>query len=295
MPRANANGIELEYDSFGSPGDPALLLVMGLGAQMILWDEEFCEALASRGHYVIRFDNRDIGLSTKLEGRPCATPIEAMQAQLAGKPFPFAYTLAEMADDAAGLLDALGIASADVVGASMGGMIVQTIALRHAGRVRSMTSIMSTTGARDLPPAKPEAMQILLTPAPADRAGNIERAVIAGRVIGSPGFPFDERRVRERAARAYDRCFYPEGMARQLVAVLASGSRRDALREVRAPSLVIHGTGDPLVPVEGGIDTAKAIPGAELLLVEGMGHDLPVGAWPQLVGAISGHASEALR
>jgi pimeloyl-ACP methyl ester carboxylesterase len=295
MPRANANGIELEYDSFGSPSDPALLLVMGLGAQMILWDEEFCGALASRGHHVIRYDNRDIGLSTKLEGRPCATPIEAMQAQLAGKPFQSAYTLAEMADDAAGLLDALGIASADVVGASMGGMIVQTIALRHPERVRSMTSIMSTTGARDLPPAKPEAMQILMTPAPADRAGNIERAVVSSRVIGSPGFPFDEQRVRERAARAYDRCFYPEGMARQLVAVLASGSRRDALRAVRAPSLVIHGKADPLVPVEGGIDTAKSIPGAELLLVEGMGHDLPVGAWPQLVGAISGHASKSLR
>jgi pimeloyl-ACP methyl ester carboxylesterase len=177
----------------------------------------------------------------------------------------------------------------------MGGMIVQTIALRHPERVRSMTSIMSTTGARDLPPAKPEAMQILMTPAPADRAGNIERAVVSSRVIGSPGFPFDEQRVRERAARAYDRCFYPEGMARQLVAVLASGSRRDALRAVRAPSLVIHGKADPLVPVEGGIDTAKSIPGAELLLVEGMGHDLPVGAWPQLVGAISGHASKSLR
>ncbi len=293
MPRVRANGIEIEYDSFGSPSDPALLLVMGLGAQMILWDEEFCGGLASRGHRVIRFDNRDIGLSTKLEGRPCASPLEAMQAQLSGQPFQSAYTLAEMADDAAGLLDALGIAQADVAGASMGGMIVQTLALRHPGRVRTLTSIMSTTGARDLPPAKPEAMQVLLTPAPAERAANIERAVVASRAIGSPGFPFDEPRVRARAARAYDRSFYPEGMARQLVAILASGSRREALREVRAPSLVIHGKADPLVPVEGGLDTAKSIPGAELLLIEGMGHDLPAGAWPEIIGAISGHARKS--
>ncbi len=293
MPRAHANGIEIEYESFGDPGDPTLLLVMGLGAQMLLWDEEFCGGLASRGHRVVRYDNRDIGLSTKLEGRPCATPLEAMQATLEGKPFQAAYTLAEMADDATGLLDALGVAAADVVGASMGGMIAQTVALRHPARVRTLTSIMSTTGARDLPPAKPEAMQILMTPAPADRTGNIERAVTASRVLGSPGFPFDEARVRERAARTYDRCFYPAGMARQLVGVLASGSRREALGALRVPTLVIHGKADPLVPVEAGIDTAKSIPGAELLLIEGMGHDLPPGAWPQIIGAISEHTANA--
>jgi pimeloyl-ACP methyl ester carboxylesterase len=286
MARARANGIEIEYESFGRASDPALLLVMGLGAQMIFWEEEFCAALASRGRRVVRYDNRDVGLSTKLEGAATPTVMEAMSAAASGQPIRAPYTLLDMADDAAGLLDALEIPAADVVGASMGGMIAQLLAVRHPARVRTLTSIMSSTGASDLPPAKPEAMQILLTPAPTDREGNVERAVTANRVIGSPGFPFDEARIRSRAARAYDRCFYPAGMARQMIAVLATGSRREAVRAVRAPTLVIHGTADPLVPVEAGIDTAKTIPGAELLLVEGMGHDLPRGAWPEIIDAI---------
>jgi pimeloyl-ACP methyl ester carboxylesterase len=286
MPRAQANGIELEYDRFGDPRDPALLLVMGLGAQMIFWEEEFCDALARRGRHVVRFDNRDVGLSTKLEGAATPTVMEAMAAVASGKPIQAPYTLLDMADDAAGLLDALELSAADVVGASMGGMIAQLLAVRHPARVRTLTSIMSSTGAPDLPPAKPEAMQILLTPAPTDREGNIERALHANRVIGSPGFPFDEARIRGRAARAYDRGFYPAGMARQMIAVLATGSRREAVRGVRAPTLVIHGTDDALVPVEAGIDTAKSIPGAELLLIEGMGHDLPRGAWPKIIDAI---------
>jgi pimeloyl-ACP methyl ester carboxylesterase len=219
--------------------------------------------------------------------------MEAMTAMASGQPVRSAYRLHDMADDAAGLLDALEIGAADVVGASMGGMIAQMVALLHPARVRTLTSIMSSTGAPDLPPAKPEAMQVLLTPAPTDRAGNVERAVQASRVIGSPGFPFDEARVRERAARAYDRCFHPQGMARQMVAIVASGPRREALRAVRAPTLVIHGTADPLVPVEAGIDTAKSIPGAELLLIEGMGHDLPAGAWPRVIDAIDAHAKKA--
>jgi pimeloyl-ACP methyl ester carboxylesterase len=293
MPRARANGIEIEYESFGHPSDPILLLVMGLGAQMIFWEEEFCEGLAARGRRVIRFDNRDVGLSTKLEGAAAPSVVEAMAAVASGQPIRAPYTLLDMADDAAGLLDALEIGAADVVGASMGGMIAQLLAVRHPARVRTLTSIMSSTGAPDLPPAKPEAMQILLTPAPTDRAGNIERAVQANRVIGSPGFPFDEERIRRRAARAYDRCFYPAGMARQMVAVMATGNRREAVRAVRAPTLVIHGTADPLVPVEAGVDTAKSIPGAELLLVEGMGHDLPRGAWPQVIDAIDAHLKRA--
>ncbi len=293
MPRARANGIEIEYERFGDASDPSLLLVMGLGAQMIFWEDEFCAALAGRGRHVVRFDNRDVGLSTKLEGAATPTMMEAMAAVASGQPIRAPYTLLDMVDDAAGLLDALEIPAADVVGASMGGMIAQLLAVRHPARVRTLTSIMSSTGAPDLPPAKPEAMQILLTPAPTDREGNVDRAVQANRVIGSPGFPFDEARIRARAARAYDRCFYPAGMARQMIAVLATGSRREAVRAVRAPTLVIHGTADALVPVEAGIDTAKSIPGAELLLVEGMGHDLPRGAWPRIIDAIDALAKSA--
>lgn len=293
MPRARTNGIELEYEEFGERSGRPLLLVMGLGAQMILWEEEFCEELARRGHRVIRFDNRDVGLSTKLEdaGVPDMTAI--VQAWQAGRRAEAPYTLSDMARDAVGLLDALGIDAAHVVGASMGGMIAQTMAIEHPSRVKSLTSIMSTTGASDLPPPKPEAMQALLTPPPPDREGNIERAVAVFRVIGSPGFPFDEKRFREIAGRAYDRCFYPQGVARQLAAIIASGSRREALRKIRIPALVIHGTADPLVPLEAGKDTARSIPGARELYIEGMGHDLPRPAWPQIVDAITELTSSA--
>jgi pimeloyl-ACP methyl ester carboxylesterase len=182
-----------------------------------------------------------------------------------------------------------------MVGASMGGMIAQTLAIEHPDRVRTLTSIMSTTGHPSLPEAKPDAMRVLLTPLPRERAANVERTVEAARIIGSPGFPFDEERIRARAGRAYDRGFYPEGLARQLAAVLASGSRRKALEAVRTPTLVIHGSADPLVPVEHGVDTAEAVPGAELLIIEGMGHDLPSALWPRIVGAIARHAQRAAR
>ena len=292
MPRAAANGLQIEYQTFGEPDDPPLLLVMGLGAQMILWHEEFCAALAERGHYVVRFDNRDAGMSTKLDHAGFPDVLGALSAAAQGRRVDAPYRLCDMADDAAGLLDALDLESAHVVGASMGGMIAQTLAIEHPGRVRTLTSIMSTTGDPSLPQAKPEAMAVLLTPAPTERAAAIEHGVRLWRTIGSPGFPFDENEVRALAARAFDRGPSPAGVARQLVAIVASGSRRDALAAVRAPTLVIHGAADPLIPVEAGRATAAAVPGAELVEIDGMGHDLPRLLWPTFIDAIAKHAAQ---
>jgi pimeloyl-ACP methyl ester carboxylesterase len=293
MARVRANGIEIEYDSFGSASGRPLLLIMGLGGQMIMWDEGFCEALAERGHYVVRFDNRDVGLSTRFGHAGLPNVMELMMQAASGQAPSVPYTLDDMADDAAGLLDALGLESAHVCGASMGGMIAQTVAIRHGGRLRSLVSIMSSTGDASLPQARPEAMAVLMTPPPSDRAGSLDAAVRTWRTIGSPGFPFDEAKIRERAGRLYDRAFYPEGTARQLAAIVAHGSRAQKLRDVSVPTLVIHGADDPLVPLAGGQHTAESIPGAELLVIAGMGHDLPEGAWPTLVGAISEHTAKA--
>ncbi len=291
MPQARANGIQLEYDSFGRTSDAPLLLIMGLGAQMLLWDDEFCGLIAERGHYVVRFDNRDVGLSTKFDhaGVPDLASIMAPGADRSGVP----YTLDDMADDAAGLLDALRIDSAHIVGASMGGMIAQTVAYRHASKTRSLVSIMSSTGNPALPQARPEAMAVLMTPRPPDRASNVEAAVTAAKVIGSPAYPADEARLRERAGRMYDRAFTPLGTLRQMAAIFAHGNRAPRLGAVTAPTLVIHGVADPLVPIEGGRDTAQSIPGAELLEIEGMGHDLPQALWGRLADAIAGHARKA--
>ncbi len=290
MPRARANGIELEYDTFGRAEDPALLLVMGLGAQMILWHEEFCEALAAHGLHVVRFDNRDVGRSTWLEEAGMPDVVSAMATAQQRQPVRSAYLLRDMAADAAGLLDALEIDAAHLAGASMGGMIAQTLAIEHPARVRTLTSIMSTTGHPDLPAATPAAMAVLLTPAPTERAAAIERSLEVSRTIGSPDFPAAEDELRAQAARAFDRGLNPAGVARQLVAILASGHRRDALGAVQVPTLVIHGAEDPLIPAPAGRDTAAAVPGAELLLIEGMGHDLPRALWPRLVDAIAKHA-----
>ncbi len=287
MPRAQTNGIEIEYEEFGDPSRPPVLLIMGLGAQMILWEEEFCERLAAAGHRVVRFDNRDVGLSTKLERAGVPDVGAAMTAVARRQPIDAPYLLSDMAADTAGLLDSLGLDSAHVVGASMGGMIAQAFAIQHPRRTRSLTSIMSTTGSPDLPPAKPEAMAILLGPPPTNRAEALERGVTVFRTIGSPGFPFDAERVRGIAGRSFDRCFHPQGVARQLVAVLASGSRKERLGAVKVPTLVIHGADDPLVPVEAGLDTAQAIPGAEMMVIDGMGHDLPPGIWSRVIEGIS--------
>jgi len=281
MPKTKANGIELCYETFGSSDDPAMLLIMGLGAQMIAWPDEFCELLASAGFHVIRYDNRDVGESTWFDdaGSP------DVGAAFSGNATP-AYTLEDMADDAGGLLEALGIGTAHIVGVSMGGMIAQLVAAQHSSRTLSLCSIMSTPGGQDSTPPTEAAMQALMAPRPTTREQAIETALNARKVIGSTGFPADEDKLREQAARAYDRANHPEGMMRQMVAIMSSPSRVELLGNVAVPTVVIHGTVDPLVPPDNGDKTAKAIPGADLVTVDGMGHDLPEGAWPQIVDAI---------
>jgi pimeloyl-ACP methyl ester carboxylesterase len=276
--------LDVAHETFGDPADPPVLLVMGLATQMLAWPDEFCADIASRGHHVIRFDNRDVGLSTHLDGAP---PPD-LAAALAGDTSSASYTLADMAADTVGLLDALGIDSTHLVGASMGGMIAQTVAIEHPGRVRSLTSIMSTTGDRAVGAATREAVQVLLAPAARTREEAIERTVETMRVIGSPGYDRDEAWIRDRAGRAYDRAHDPHGVLRQLLAIAASPDRTPALARIRVPTLVIHGADDPLIDVSGGRATAAAIPGAELVVIEGMGHDLPRALWPRIAGLIAG-------
>ncbi|MAI24823.1 MAG: alpha/beta hydrolase [Spirochaeta sp.] len=287
MPRTEANGIELEFETFGHENHEPLLLIMGLGGQMLLWNEEFCEMLAEQGHFVIRFDNRDVGLSTWCDdlGLP---DMMALFASLGTGTTPEApYSLDDMADDAVAILDALGLERAHVCGASMGGMIAQATAIRHTDRVKSLTSIMSTTGNPDLPPPAPEAVQILTTPVPPDREAAIERSVAAEKVIGSPAYPVDPEVTREMAGILHDRAYHPEGTARQMAAIAAHGNRREALEKLDIPALVVHGKADALVPVEGGLDTHDALPNSELFLIEGMGHNMPRELWEGLVERIS--------
>jgi pimeloyl-ACP methyl ester carboxylesterase len=277
--------IEVEYDTFGSSDDPALLLVMGFAAQMIAWDPRMCEQLAERGRFVIRYDNRDCGLSTHLDGER-VNPMDLMRAQLDGTPMPPSpYSLTDMANDAVGLLDALGIDRAHLVGASMGGMIVQTIAIEHPDRCLSMTSIMSSPGDPRAGKPTPEALAFLMNPPPSDREAYIATAPGAA-VLTSKRF-FDPDRAKRRAAAAFDRAFYPEGAPRQLAAIYASGDRTDALASVRVPSLVLHGRDDNLITPSGGAMTADAIPGASYLLLADMGHDLPEQLWPVIVPTIT--------
>ena len=274
MSVAKANGIELEYDTVGDAAAPAVVLIMGYTQQMIAWDERFCAALAARGFYVVRFDNRDVGLSSKIESGP-------------------AYALDDMADDTIGLLDALGLRAGHLVGASMGGMIAQLAALRHPARVLSLASIMSTTGERAVSVPTPAAWTALTRPVPADRAANLEQALEAWRVLSSPGHPFEEERLRERCARAYDRCYYPPGLARQFAAIFSARDRTSELATLEVPTVVIHGKDDPLIPPMAGEATARAIPGAELVLVERMGHELPEVVWPEVIEAIAKNAHRA--
>jgi pimeloyl-ACP methyl ester carboxylesterase len=282
--------ITLCYERFGSESDPPMLLIMGLGTQMIGWPDEFCEQLAARGFQVIRFDNRDIGRSTRIHGAP-PTPRQLLTRKID----PVLYTLADMADDAGGLVQQLQAAPAHIVGASMGGMIAQTLAARRPQDVRSLVSIMSNTGNRWKGQPALGIYRYLLRAAPTDRAGYIEHTTLVFEAIGSRGLPFDSERVRDMVARSYDRGHDPAGPGRQLGAILASGDRTAELRTIRAPTLVIHGSKDRMVATSGGVATAKAIPGARLQIIEGMGHDLPEAAWPQLVDAIAGHAHAADR
>jgi pimeloyl-ACP methyl ester carboxylesterase len=287
---AAANGIELCYDTFGDRTAPTLMLIMGLAAQMTAWDEEFCEQLAARGYFVIRFDNRDIGLSTKFPQHGTPDLMTLLGQALLRRPVAAPYTLRDMAADAVGLLDALGIERAHVVGASMGGAIGQEMAIHFGTRLRTLTSIMSSTGDPSLPQATPEEAALLLAPPPKDRDSYFESYKRTWAVLRGPGFPLDEARDLERAARNWERGLNPAGVARQLAAILASGDRTQALGSVRVPTLVIHGDADPLVRHEGGVATAEAIPGARLVTIKGMGHALPISMWPQLIDAIAEHA-----
>jgi pimeloyl-ACP methyl ester carboxylesterase len=290
MPNVTANGIQIEYETFGTSSGRPLLLIIGLGGQMIHWDEDLCKDLAKRGYYVIRFDNRDVGRSTKFEAAGVPNIPETFGKILRGEEVQPPYTLEDMADDAVGLLDALGLQKAHICGMSMGGMIAQTIALRHPSRVLSLISIYSTTGNRELPQPKPEILGILIALLPDKKEAYIEHMLTVFKAIAGPRFGVDEAWIRKTMAESFDRSYYPKGFARQLVAILTQRDRRSALASLKVPTLVIHGTDDPLVPIEGGKDTAKSIPGARLILIEGMGHDLPHGgAWPQIIEAIAEH------
>lgn len=278
--------VEIAYDTFGERSNPAMVLIMGLGEQMIAWDEEFCGQLAAKAYWVIRFDNRDVGDSTAFD----EAGVPDILALIQGNKVEVPYTLEDMAGDTVGLLDALGVEEAHIVGVSMGGMVAQTVAIKYPERVRTLTSIMSTSGDPRLSQPKPEAGQLLLTPAPTERAAYIEHSLKVWHILGSPGFPFHENRTREFAGRVYDRGLNPQGFGRQLAAVYASGSRKGALESLDIPTLVIHGNADPLIPLEAGKDTAESIPGAKLMVIEGMGHNLPPEIWPKVVDAIAEHA-----
>jgi pimeloyl-ACP methyl ester carboxylesterase len=288
-------GITLEYDTFGSPADPALLLVMGFGAQLIAWPRAFCERLAVGGRFVIRFDNRDCGLSSKLDGQGpdlSAIVAAATAGDLGAARTLSPYTLSDMSDDGFALLTGLGIERAHLVGSSMGGAIVQTMAIEHPERVLTLISMMSTTGEPEFGQSTPEALEALLAPPPADRDGYVLAATKNALIWGSKKYR-DPAAAREHAARSYDRSYYPEGVGRQLAAMIASGSRADGLRSLQVPTLVIHGLDDTLVAPSGGERTAALVPGARLLLVRDMGHDRPEPLWPEISAAILEHTTAA--
>jgi len=290
---AHANGIELCYEIFGEPTAEPMVLIMGLGAQMIHWEDDFCRQLAARGFRVIRFDNRDIGKSTKLTGGKRLTAFELLKLRFLKIPVEAPYKLYDMALDVIGLMDALGITSAHLVGASMGGMIAQEMAISFPERVRSLTSIMSTTGNPKDPPPTREATAVLMAPPPASKEEYFARHALTWKILRAGSFPEDEALDRARAERTFERGLNPAGAGRQLRAILASGSRKKRLASVKAPTLVIHGTVDPLIRPESGKDTAASIPGARLLMIEGMGHALPIPMWPQIIDAIDKHAHAA--
>ncbi|MGI9054083.1 MAG: alpha/beta fold hydrolase [Ilumatobacteraceae bacterium] len=297
MPRAtiatsSPETVEIEYDTFGSPDDPALLLVMGFTAQLIAWDEDLCQMLVDRGRFVIRYDNRDCGLSTHLDGQQ-VEPMGVMRAALAGEALPpVPYTLSDMARDAVGLLDELGIDRAHIMGASMGGMIAQTIAIEHPDRCLSLVSVMSSPGDPRVGAPSKEALEVLLSAPPSDRAAFIAAADRSA--IWASKHYVDLEWLRVRAAAAFDRAFYPEGATRQLAAIYASGDRSALLGDVEIPTLVLHGRDDTLITPGGGEATAAALPNSDLLLLSHMGHDLPRPLWPTIVDAVIGHTERAV-
>jgi pimeloyl-ACP methyl ester carboxylesterase len=281
--------VELCYETFGDPADPAILLVMGLGTQMLWWREEFCTALAERGFFVVRYDNRDVGRSSRLNhaGLPSAWQLLRRDVGAA------AYTLTDMAGDGMGLLDHLGIERAHVVGASMGGMIAQTMAVEHRARALSLVSIMSNTGSRRTGQPALRLYRRLVSKLPTERQAYVEHQVRSFKQIRSPGFEYDEEEHRRLAGLAFDRMLEPAAATRQLAAIVASGDRTKQLRTITAATLVIHGSADKLVAPSGGKATARAIPGAQLMLIEGMGHDMPRGVWPRVINGIVENAARA--
>lgn len=296
MPNADVNGTKIHYEVTGDRSNKPFLLISGVGTQLTRYSETFTKQLADQGFYVIRMDNRDIGLSDGFDDLGVPN-LRDMVRELASGTLPTSpYSLDDMADDCAALLDHLDCAPAHVAGSSMGGMIAQLLAIRHPGHVATMTSIMSTTGHPSVPRATPEAMAVLTgkrsDPAK-DRETYIDESVASSKTIGSPGYPEDDNVIRARAVADLDRAFRPAGFVRQYAAILAAPHRRDMLAGLKMPCLVIHGTDDPLVRVEGGRDTANSIPGSELLEIEGMGHDIPSGLYDQIVGALCGVAARA--
>ena len=288
--------LHIEYESLGNPEHPAVVLIMGLGMQLMAWPDGFCQELVARGYRVIRFDNRDCGLSGRAPGKKRANLLLAMAASALGLPVRTPYTLEDMAGDAVGLMDSLGIARAHIVGASMGGMIAQVLAAKFPQRVLSLTSIMSTSGNRKVSRPSKAARKVLLSrPAdPKNPESVIEHLVEMFGVIGSPAYPSSKDELRQRLGRSVRRAYEPAGTARQLLAIIASGDRRKLLKTITAPTLVIHGAADPLVPVAAGRDTAQNIPGATLTVIEGMGHDFPEALLPRLAAAIADHCDKIL-
>lgn len=294
MARIKANGIEIEYETAGSRSDPALLLVMGLGAQLTIWPEALFEGLAKRGFHVVRYDNRDTGLSTDFASWGAADVPAAIQKLIRGERVAAPYYLKDMAGDAVGLLDALGIERAHMVGASMGGMIVQIVAAQYPERTRSMVSIYSTSGRPGLPQGKPEALAMLgAQPEDTSREARVLHGMKLRRTIGSPAYPVPEGELRALVEKNVDRRYYPEGVNRQYLAVIASGDRVELLKNVKAPTLVLHGEEDPLLPVECGRDVARLVPGAEIQTYPGWGHDFPNQMIPTLIDRIAGFCKAA--
>jgi pimeloyl-ACP methyl ester carboxylesterase len=286
---ATANGLDIGYETFGDPNDAPVLLVMGLATQMIMWDDEFCAALARQGRYVIRFDNRDIGLSTKIADARVPNTWEILRAAVTKSVKNPPYLLRDMATDTVGLMDALGIARADVVGISMGGMIGQELVMNHRERVRSFVCIMSSSGNPKLPLPKPGAFMIFLKRPPKEREAFLDFYVDLWSTLSGPKFPIDRAHTRAQGAIAYSRGVYSPGSLRQLVAIVGSGNRKPLLGSVTTPTLILHGTGDPLVRPAAAYDLLEAIPGARLQLLDDMGHTLPRALWPTVLGAIDAH------
>jgi pimeloyl-ACP methyl ester carboxylesterase len=295
MPHVRANRINIEYESFGRESDPLILLIMGFGAQLIFWPDPLCEGLAAKGFRVVRFDNRDVGKSTHLVGETAPDPRALFAEVMAGRHPHVPYTLDDMANDAVGLMDSLGVSHAHIVGASMGGMIAQLVAINHPDLTTSLTSIMSTTGRRDLPSGNPETLSVLFRPPNStSRDDLIEASILVQETVSGPGFPLSEAEMRARAERRTDYApFDLAGIARQSAALIVAPPRNALLKELRCPALVLHGADDPVIPAAAAKDTAESIPGAELIIVPGMGHDFPSALVPVFLKHIGGFVSKA--